>query len=141
VLSKEAARSQRINCNQATQSSVDGQAQDRWWVLGGKRSEKAKKRRAGSAAWSARVRSSSAAAPRCSDSSPVDVALLALNHLSNLQAMSDLHRSALHARIAKLPDLAALSVADDEDDEEAEAGDAIGALPGSGLGPPAMCVA
>jgi protein phosphatase methylesterase 1 len=52
--------------------------------------------------------------------------------------MSDLFRSALHARIAKLPDISTLALGDE--DEDAEAGDAIGALPGRGLGPPAMCV-
>lgn len=50
--------------------------------------------------------------------------------------MSDLYRSALSARIAKLPDLPP----GDEDDEGEEAADSIGSLPGSGMGPPAMQV-
>ncbi|KIK02984.1 hypothetical protein K443DRAFT_677143 [Laccaria amethystina LaAM-08-1] len=50
--------------------------------------------------------------------------------------MSDLYRSALSARIAKLPPP---SIFPDEDlDEEGEGADTIGNLPGSGLGPPAM---
>ncbi|KAL0945521.1 hypothetical protein HGRIS_001003 [Hohenbuehelia grisea] len=52
--------------------------------------------------------------------------------------MSDLYRSALSARLAKLPlDLSGLE-GDDDDDEESEVADSIGALPGSGMGPPAM---
>ena len=47
--------------------------------------------------------------------------------------MSDLYRSAINARLAKLPqDLP------HDDNEEDEAADTIGALPGSGMGPPAM---
>ncbi|KIK60208.1 hypothetical protein GYMLUDRAFT_43952 [Collybiopsis luxurians FD-317 M1] len=46
--------------------------------------------------------------------------------------MSDLYRSALSARLAKLP--AELPPSGDEDEE----GDSLGSLPGSGLGPPAM---
>ena len=49
--------------------------------------------------------------------------------------MSDLHRSAISARLAKLP--SSLPTLQDEDDEMA---DAIGDLPGSGIGPPAMQV-
>jgi protein phosphatase methylesterase 1 len=52
--------------------------------------------------------------------------------------MSDLYRSAMQARIAKLPDLASLGIEDNEEDEEEEENDNLGALPGSGLGPPAM---
>ena len=51
--------------------------------------------------------------------------------------MSDLYRSAISARIAKLPDL---PQADDDDDESEEAADSIGLLPGNGMGPPAMQV-
>ncbi|KAJ7158253.1 Alpha/Beta hydrolase protein [Mycena crocata] len=49
--------------------------------------------------------------------------------------MSDLLRSAMSARLAKLP---AELPPSDEDDEESEAGDSLGFLPGSGLGPPAV---
>lgn len=53
--------------------------------------------------------------------------------------MSDLYRSALSARIAKLPvDLPPM-----DEDEDDEAGDFLGSLPGghgSGMGPPAMHV-
>jgi protein phosphatase methylesterase 1 len=53
--------------------------------------------------------------------------------------MSDLYRSSMQARIAKLPDLASLGIEDnDEDEEEEEENDNLSALPGSGLGPPAM---
>jgi hypothetical protein len=53
--------------------------------------------------------------------------------------MSDLYRSSMQARIAKLPDLALLGIEDnDEDEEEEEENDNLSALPGSGLGPPAM---
>jgi protein phosphatase methylesterase 1 len=55
--------------------------------------------------------------------------------------MSDLLRSALHERIARLPTLPHSSEDDYDDDEEAEAADGLGSLPGSGLGPPAMHVA
>ncbi|KAJ7574027.1 Alpha/Beta hydrolase protein [Mycena floridula] len=49
--------------------------------------------------------------------------------------MSGLYRSAISARLARLPpDLPAV---DDEDDEEAEGLDSLGSLP-SGMGPPAM---
>jgi protein phosphatase methylesterase 1 len=52
--------------------------------------------------------------------------------------MSDLYRSALSTRIAKLPPP---SIFPDEDvDEEGEEADTIGNLPGSGIGPPAMQV-
>jgi protein phosphatase methylesterase 1 len=47
--------------------------------------------------------------------------------------MSDLYRSAIHARIAKLPlDLPA----EEDEDEESEAADSIGALPSLSKGPP-----
>ncbi|KAK1230424.1 Protein phosphatase methylesterase 1 [Marasmius sp. AFHP31] len=51
--------------------------------------------------------------------------------------MSDLYRSALSARLAKLPPDIPIS---DEDEDEAEENDSLGALPapGTGLGPPAM---
>ncbi|KAF8629947.1 hypothetical protein AX17_005513 [Amanita inopinata Kibby_2008] len=55
--------------------------------------------------------------------------------------MSDLYRSAISARLAKLPQDLPPSGEDDieeNEDEEAEAADSIGALPGSGMGPPAM---
>ncbi|KAJ3732169.1 Alpha/Beta hydrolase protein [Lentinula guzmanii] len=52
--------------------------------------------------------------------------------------MSNLYRSALGARLAKLP--ADIPSNDDDDDveEEEESGDSLSSLPGSGLGPPAM---
>lgn len=54
--------------------------------------------------------------------------------------MSDLFRSAISSRLAKLPaDIPVYSTEDDED-EGAEAADSIGTLPGSGMGPPAMQV-
>ena len=53
--------------------------------------------------------------------------------------MSELYRSALSARIAKLPPPNFLDE-DDEKDEESEAADSVGSLPGSGMGPPAMQV-
>lgn len=54
------------------------------------------------------------------------------------EPMSDLYRSAISARIAKLPPS---TIFPDEDvDEEGEGADTIGNLPGSGLGPPAMQV-
>jgi protein phosphatase methylesterase 1 len=55
--------------------------------------------------------------------------------------MSDLYRAALSARISKQsaqPTSAKDVYGEDDDEEEAE--DGIGALPGSGLGPPAMQV-
>ena len=53
--------------------------------------------------------------------------------------MSDLYRSALGARLAKLPPDIPIS---DEAEYDEEENDSLGALPvpGSGLGPPAMCV-
>lgn len=55
--------------------------------------------------------------------------------------MSDLYRSAISARIAKLPpSLSTMQIEHDEDDEEEEMADSIGDLPGSGMGPPAMQV-
>jgi len=53
--------------------------------------------------------------------------------------MSDLYRSAINARIARLPDLP--HGGDDNDDYlKEDAADSIGPLPGSGMGPPAMQV-
>ncbi|KAJ7484415.1 Alpha/Beta hydrolase protein [Mycena latifolia] len=49
--------------------------------------------------------------------------------------MSSLYRSAMSARLAKLP---AELPPSDEDDDVSELGDSLGFLPGSGLGPPAM---
>lgn len=74
--------------------------------------------------------------------------------------MSSLYKSAMHARISKLPDLPPLppdsewhtsmpgaapvpdlNEEDEEEQEEREAADALGLLPvGSGMGPPAMQV-
>lgn len=51
--------------------------------------------------------------------------------------MSDLYRSAIGARLAKLP---ADLPPSDEEDEDSEAGDTLGSFPGSGMGPPAMHV-
>ena len=51
--------------------------------------------------------------------------------------MSDLYRSAINARLTKLP--SSLPTAQIENDEE-EMADTIGDLPGSGIGPPAMQV-
>ncbi|KAJ6578155.1 Alpha/Beta hydrolase protein [Mycena capillaripes] len=48
--------------------------------------------------------------------------------------MSNLLRSAMSARLAKLP----LDLPPSVDDEETEESDSLGFLPGSGLGPPAM---
>lgn len=55
-------------------------------------------------------------------------------------AMSDLYRSAIGARLSKLPNLPPIPTPhpDAEEEEEDEAGDSIGSLPGSGMGPPAM---
>lgn len=50
--------------------------------------------------------------------------------------MSDLYRSALSARISKLPQ----DLPHEDEDEDEEAGDSLGSLPGSGMGPPAMQV-
>ncbi|KAF8333909.1 Alpha/Beta hydrolase protein [Amanita rubescens] len=52
--------------------------------------------------------------------------------------MSNLYRSAISARLAKLPQDLPPGSGGDEDNEEDEAADIIGALPGSGMGPPAM---
>ena len=46
--------------------------------------------------------------------------------------MSDLYRSAIQARIAKLP-----SLPDSDEEDDTEATDSLGDLP-SGMGPPAM---
>ena len=55
--------------------------------------------------------------------------------------MSNLYRSAINARLAKLPpDIPTTRYPDLEDEEEEEETDSIGDLPGSGLGPPAMQV-
>lgn len=51
--------------------------------------------------------------------------------------MSDLYRSALHARIAKLPPVPIEEF--EEGDEEDEAADSIGSLPGQ-IGGPSMQV-
>lgn len=48
-------------------------------------------------------------------------------------SMSNLYRSAIHAKVAKLPLEPPGTDAHDEDDEES---DALGALPGSSMGPP-----
>ncbi|GLB44809.1 putative demethylates proteins that have been reversibly carboxymethylated [Lyophyllum shimeji] len=52
--------------------------------------------------------------------------------------MSDLYRSALSARIAKLPSLPPGMNGDEDEDESNEAADSVGSLPGSGMGPPAI---
>jgi hypothetical protein len=52
--------------------------------------------------------------------------------------MSNLYRSAVSARLAKLPQDLPPGGGRDEGNEEDEAADIIGALPGSGMGPPAM---
>jgi len=56
--------------------------------------------------------------------------------------MSDLLRSAISSRIAKLPHLPTIHAEEStsDDEEENEENDSIGDLPGSGLGPPAMQV-
>lgn len=57
--------------------------------------------------------------------------------------MSDLYRSAIGARLSKLPHLPPIPSTEDgvdDDQDEAEAADSIGSLPGSGMGPPAMQV-
>ena len=54
--------------------------------------------------------------------------------------MSNLYKSALQARIAKLPHPDTIAPFNEED-EDSEAADSIGMLPpGGGLGPPAMQV-
>jgi protein phosphatase methylesterase 1 len=50
--------------------------------------------------------------------------------------MSDLYRSAMHARIAKLPQLPPDLPGEEDEDEEIEAADSIGALPSLSMGPP-----
>jgi len=50
--------------------------------------------------------------------------------------MSDLYRSAMHARIAKLPQLPLDLPTEEDEDEESEAADSIGALPSLSMGPP-----
>ena len=54
--------------------------------------------------------------------------------------MSDLHRSAISARLAKLPLSLPAQDEEDEEDENDEMLNTIGDLPGSGMGPPAMQV-
>jgi protein phosphatase methylesterase 1 len=54
--------------------------------------------------------------------------------------MSDLYRSAIGARLAKLPHLPALASSEDDIQDEDEIADSISSLPGSGMGPPAMQV-
>ena len=51
--------------------------------------------------------------------------------------MSDLYRSAIHARIAKLPQLPPDLLGEEEEDEESEAADSIGALPSISTNSPA----
>src|SRR6266851_9557290 len=51
--------------------------------------------------------------------------------------MSDLYRSAMHARIAKLPQLPPDLPVEEDEDEESEAADSIGALPSLSIRPPA----
>jgi protein phosphatase methylesterase 1 len=50
--------------------------------------------------------------------------------------MSDLYRSAIHARIAKLPQLPPDLLGDEDDDEASEAADSIGALPSLSISSP-----
>ena len=72
---------------------------------------------------------------------PVEFDSQPLRHLFKLHShsMSDLHRSAMSARLAKLPPF--LPTAQDEDDEMVDTiGDLPMPMPGSGLGPPAMQV-
>lgn len=55
--------------------------------------------------------------------------------------MSNLHRSTINARLAKLPpDIPTTRYPGLGTDGEEEENDSIGDLPGSGLGPPAMQV-
>lgn len=56
--------------------------------------------------------------------------------------MSNLHRSAISARLSKLQSYMPSHYPgmDFDEDNEEEEGDDIGDLPGSGLGPPAMQV-
>jgi protein phosphatase methylesterase 1 len=51
--------------------------------------------------------------------------------------MSDLYRSAMHARIAKLPQLPPDLLGEEDEDEESEAADLIGALPSLSISSPA----
>ncbi|KAL1741895.1 Alpha/Beta hydrolase protein [Schizophyllum fasciatum] len=50
--------------------------------------------------------------------------------------MSDLYRTAMSARLAKLPPDLPPALDGEDDDEGEEEADSLGALPGSGLGPP-----
>lgn len=52
--------------------------------------------------------------------------------------MSDLYRSAIGARLSRLPQLPPISRSEGDEDEDDEGTDSIGSLPGSGMGPPAM---
>jgi hypothetical protein len=54
--------------------------------------------------------------------------------------MSDLYRSAIGARLSKLPNLPPLASSEDDGPEADETADSVGSLPGSGMGPPAMQV-
>jgi protein phosphatase methylesterase 1 len=54
--------------------------------------------------------------------------------------MSDLYRSAIGARISKLPHLPSLADSEDDEQERGETEDCVGMLPGSGMGPPALQV-
>lgn len=51
-------------------------------------------------------------------------------------SMSDLYRSAISARLSKLP----ADLPMPEGDEDDEGADSLGVLPGSGMGPPPMQV-
>jgi len=54
--------------------------------------------------------------------------------------MSDLYRSAIHARIAKLPQLPPDLLGEEDEDEESEAADSIGALLSISTSSPASCL-
>jgi len=54
--------------------------------------------------------------------------------------MSDLFRSAISARLSRLPPDIPNYDCEGDEDEELEEADSIGPLPGSGMGPPAMQV-
>ena len=57
-----------------------------------------------------------------------------------LTIMSNLYRTAMSARLAKLPATVPGDDGEYEDNEEEETEDSLGSLPGRGLGPPAMSV-
>ena len=63
-----------------------------------------------------------------------------LNRASFRSIMSDLYRSAIGARISKLPHLPSLANSEDDEQEQDETEDYVGMLPGSGMGPPALQV-